>query len=74
MLSPAADNWFFAAGDWVPYSSRPGSWIMEYWGLDPESRRFDPLTREQLARAAVNAFISARIGLAFGAGMSRVKR
>jgi len=74
MLSPAANNWFFAAGDWAPYYSRPGSWVMEYWGLDPESRRFDPLTWKQLFRAAAYAFVSARIGLAFGGWMSRVKR
>lgn len=75
MLSPAADNWFFAAGDWVPYSSRPGSWINEFWGVDPDApRRFDPLTAKQLLRAGILAFISARIGLAFGAWMSRVKR
>ncbi len=74
MLSPAADNWFFAAGDWVPYSSKPGPWIMEYWDIEPGSRGYDPLTWKQLGRAAFNAFITARIGLAFGAWMSRVKR
>jgi hypothetical protein len=74
MLSPAADNWFFAAGDWLPYSSRAGSWINEFWRLDPTERRFDPVTLKQLFRAGLYAFISARIGLAFGAWMSRVKR
>jgi hypothetical protein len=74
MLTPAADNWFFAAGHWLPYSEQKGSWLHEFWGLDMESRFYNPLTTKQVFAAALRAFISARIGLGLGTWMSRVRR
>lgn len=74
MLSPAADNWFFAAGDWLPYSEEKGPWLHEFWGLDPESRGYNPLTAREVVGAGIRAFIFARIGLALGTWMSRIKR
>ncbi|HMJ66857.1 MAG TPA: hypothetical protein VK615_16060, partial [Candidatus Binatia bacterium] len=66
MLTPAADNWFFAAGHWLPYSEQPGPWLHQFWGLDPESRYYNPLTIKQFGGIAVRAFIFARIGLSLG--------
>ena len=74
MLTPAADNWFFGAGHWLPYSERKGPWLHEFWGLDMESRFYNPLTTKQVFGVALRAFISARIGLALGTWMSRVRR
>jgi len=74
MLTPAADNWFFAAGHWLPYTERKGPWLHEFWGLDMESRFYNPLTTERVFAAALWAFISARIGLGLGTWMSRVRR
>jgi len=74
MLTPAADNWFFAAGHWLPYTERKGPWLHEFWGLDMESRFYNPLTTERVFAATLWAFISARIGLGLGTWMSRVRR
>jgi hypothetical protein len=74
MLTPAADNWFFAAGHWLPYSEKEGPWLTQFWGLDPESRQYNPVTLTSLLGVGVRAFISARIGLALGTWMSRVRR
>jgi hypothetical protein len=74
MLTPAADNWFFAAGHWLPYSEEKGPWLREFWGLDMESRHYNPLTTQAVLGAGLRAFISARIGLALGTWMSKVRR
>jgi hypothetical protein len=75
LLSPAARNWFFAADQW-PYMVRPGPWQHRFWGvpMDPTGG----LDRMALARglgfAGLIAAGSARIGLWWGSGMSRVVR
>jgi hypothetical protein len=74
VLSPAANNWFFAAGHWLPYSEQPGPWLHQFWGLDPESRYYNPLTAKPFLGIAIRALVFARIGLALGTWMSRVRR
>jgi len=69
LLSPAARNFFFGVDQW-DYSSRLGPWRYHYWNLD----RGGFLLVRGLAVAVVFATISARIGLWWGAGMSRIKR
>ncbi len=67
MLSPYARNWFFAADQWT-YRARPGAWRHQFW-LTGDA--FGP-------RAAVLslllAAVSARLGLAWGDWLSRVRR
>jgi len=72
LLSPAADNWFFSGSRFWPYSSTPGNWQHEFW--QNRSWRNDPVTLPTLGLALALGIVSARIGLAFGAWMSRVKR
>jgi hypothetical protein len=72
LLTPAADNWFFAGNRFWPYSSSPGKWQHEFW--ERRSWRNDPATLPKLGVALALGIVAARIGLAFGTWMSRVKR
>jgi hypothetical protein len=75
LLSPAARNWFFAADQW-PYMVRPGPWQHRFWGVPTASEGgvdMPELTRG-LAFAGLVAVGSARVGLWWGSGMSRVVR
>jgi len=75
LMSPAARNFFFAADQW-DYSSRLGDWRYRYWSRDVDAQgnwnavKFATGT----SVALVIAIISSRIGLAWGKGMSRIKR
>ena len=75
LLSPAARNHVFLADQW-DFSIRPGPWQYEYWGNLRGGR--EHLTLSALARvllvAALMAAASARLGLALGSWMRKVKR
>jgi hypothetical protein len=67
MLSPYARNWFFAADQWT-YHSHLGPKLRAFW-LDGD--RFVPAT---LPLILLLATVSARLGLAWGDWMARVRR
>jgi hypothetical protein len=75
MLSPGARNFFFGADQW-DYTNRLGDWRYSFWDKDAgadgswSARRFGI----GMAVALVAATFSSRAGLAWGRGMSRVKR
>jgi hypothetical protein len=69
LISPAADNWFFAGVQHWPYYTQPGEWMREFWDLDT-----NPLTITGLIWAATLAAVSARLGLWCGNWMLKVKR
>ena len=75
LLSPAARNYFFAADQW-PYMVQPGPWQHRFWSVPVDAA--GNLDGAALARglgfAALIATGSARIGLWWGNGMSRVLR
>jgi hypothetical protein len=75
MLSPAARNFFFGVDQW-DYSSRLGPWRYQYWNLDTDgSGRWDPAAFFRgIAIAMGLAILSARLGLGWGKGMSRIQR
>jgi hypothetical protein len=75
LLSPAARNFFFAADQW-PYMVEPGPWQHRFWGVPRDAAgNFDLATMVRgLGLAAVIAVASARVGLWWGSGMSRVMR
>jgi hypothetical protein len=68
MITPHARNWFFAADQWY-YQARPGPWRYQFWNQED-----DAFSAGGLAVALVLGTISARLGLARGAWMARVKR
>jgi hypothetical protein len=69
LLSPAAENWFFAGNRVWPYYSRLGEWTHQFWELAK-----DPVTIRGLGIATLVAVVSARLGLACGRWMLKVKR
>ena len=75
LLSPAARNFFFASGQW-PYMVQPGPWQHRFWGVpkDVAGNLDVPSLARGLAFAALIAVGSARVGLWWGNGMSRVMR
>jgi hypothetical protein len=68
-LSPAARNGFFAGDRFWAYFSNPGPWRYRYW--NPGG---DPMTPRRLGIALLWAIASTRLGLWWGAWMSRVQR
>ena len=75
LLSPAARNFFFGADQW-PYMVEPGPWQHRFWGVTKDAAGdLDGLMLTRgLAFAALFAMGSARVGLWWGNGMSRVLR
>jgi hypothetical protein len=75
LLSPAARNFVFAGDQWA-YMVRPGPWQHRFWGVPRAAAgQLDLATFARgLGVAALLAMVSARIGLWWGNGMSRVMR
>jgi hypothetical protein len=75
LLSPGARNFFFAADQW-DYSNRLGDWRYRYWNRDLNAAGELNTLRfaTGLLIAVAIATVSARIGLAWGKDLSRVKR
>jgi hypothetical protein len=75
MLSPYARNFFFAADQW-DYSNRAGPWQHRYWNRDVDAAGNWSAMKFGfgILIAGVMAVLSSRIGLAWGKGMSRIKR
>lgn len=69
LISPAADNWFFAGNRSWPYFIKLGDFQYRFWHQDN-----DALTRNGMAVALLLAIFKSRIALAFGAWMSKVQR
>jgi hypothetical protein len=67
LLSPYARNWFFAADQWT-YRAHPGAWRYRYW---LEGDAFGP---RAAALSLLLAAASARLSLAWGGWLSRVRR
>jgi hypothetical protein len=75
MLSPSARNFFFGADQW-DYSNRPGPWQYRFWSRDVDSAgNWSPVRFALgMSLALLLAFVSSRFGLAWGKGMSRIRR
>ena len=73
LLSPAADNWFFAADRHWGYTESLGPWRKQFWSeLNP--RVNPPATLRSFGMALLLAIISARVGLWLGNWMAKVRR
>jgi hypothetical protein len=71
LISPAADNGFFAGNRWLPYFIKPGDWRFRFWDITEGK---DLLTATTISIALALAIFKSRIALAVGAWMSRVQR
>jgi hypothetical protein len=67
MLSPYARNWFFAGDQWT-YRARSGAWRTQFWLVG------DAFGPRAAALSLLFAVLSARLGLAWGDWLSRVRR
>jgi hypothetical protein len=68
MISPRADNWFFAGHQWG-FFTQPSPRLYQFWG-----QHVDPLTFRTLVVATLLAAAAARVGLWWGNWMRRVVR
>ena len=75
MLSPAARNFFFAADQW-DYTNRLGEWQYRFWDRDLDASGNWSAAKFSIGMgiALLLAIVSARFGLGWGKGMSRIKR
>jgi hypothetical protein len=69
LLSPAADNWFFAGNRHWPYFAHVSDWRFKFWKPDEY-----PFTWTGVGIALGLAMVKSRIALAFGGWMSKVQR
>lgn len=75
MVSPGARNYVFGADQW-PYMYRVTSWRHQFWKLDVDANGVWNGARfaAQLGIATVIAFVSARVGIAWGDFTRRIMR
>jgi hypothetical protein len=73
LISPSAQNWFFAADrDWG-YQEHLGDWRFQFWSAT-NPKWNPPLTTKGLIIALLLAFGASRAGLWLGNWMSKVRR
>jgi hypothetical protein len=75
MVSPAADNFLFGDNRWT-YMDPPADWQTEFWVLDagPDGAWSAAAFGRGLAIATLTAFLTGRVGIAFGRWMREVRR
>ena len=69
LLTPAAQNAFFASDRHWDYSREPGDWMTRYWVTNRE-----PMSPRAGGAAWLMAALSAQAGLGWGAWMARIRR
>jgi hypothetical protein len=69
LISPAAENWFFAGNGFWTFADQRGEHWHRFWGLDR-----DPLTLKAVGICLLLALASTRIGLWLGNWMAKVHR
>jgi len=74
LLSPAADNWFFAGNRYWGYSSSPGAWAGKFWGVNPGFPNYHPFNALAMFYSWALAAVGAWIGLLWGGWMRKVQR
>jgi len=74
LLSPRAENWFFAGNRVWDYGSDLGRWTTQFWNVDPNRRNVDLITISAVAIAWALASFTSWIGLLLGGWMRKVQR
>ncbi len=79
LLTPQADNWFFAGNRYWGYESSPvQGWMHRFWrvapGTAPGSPTFDPFHGRAIAITLALSTGGAWLGLLWGGWMKKVRR
>ncbi|HZM06633.1 MAG TPA: hypothetical protein VFC44_26840 [Candidatus Saccharimonadales bacterium] len=74
LISPRANNWFFAGNRFWSYGSRADSWRSQFWHVDPSDPDASILTASKIAISWALAAVSSWIGLLLGGWMRKVQR
>jgi hypothetical protein len=74
LLTPSAENWFFAGNRYWGYASTPGKFAGKFWGVVPGQPHFNPFTGSAAAWSWALASGGAWIGLLWGGWMRKVRR
>ena len=74
LLTPAADNWFFAGNRYWGYTSSPGDRALRFWNVTAGRRDFDPFNGLAMLITVVLASGGAWLGLMWGGWMRKVRR
>jgi hypothetical protein len=69
LISPSAENWFFAGSQFFTFADAPSDWWHQFWRMN-----VDPVNSRGLFIALLLATASSGAGLAVGNWMSKVKR
>jgi hypothetical protein len=74
LLTPAADNWFFAGNRYWGYASAPGRMAAKFWRVTAGAPGFDPVNGPAMVWTWALAAGGAWIGLLWGGWMRKVRR
>jgi hypothetical protein len=74
LLTPGADNWFFAGNRYWGYESRPSVWANRFFRVDSAYPGYDPLTLRAIGFSWLVGSVGAWIGLLWGGWMRKVQR
>ena len=73
LISPAAENWFFATKNHWGYQENLGDWRYQFWS-ETSPKWNPPLTAKGLLVAWLLALAASRVGLWLGNWMAKVRR
>jgi len=74
LISPGADNWFFAGDRIWSYGSYLGEWTKRFWRVNPGDSDPSLLTVRAVAFTWLLASVSSWLGLLLGGWMRKVQR
>lgn len=73
LLSPSAQNWFFASDRHWGYTESPGPWRQQFWN-EGSAKNNSPVVWKTFLIMFLLAVASSRIGLTLGNWMAKVRR
>jgi hypothetical protein len=74
LLTPGADNWFFAGNRYFGYVTSLGEWQQKFWDVNAGMRGYDPFTGWTVLVSWGLAGGGAWLGLVWGGWMKKVRR
>jgi hypothetical protein len=74
LLTPGADNWFFAGNRYFGYVTSLGEWQQKFWDVNAGMRGYDPFTGWTVLVSWGLAGGGAWLGLVWGGWMKKIRR